>query len=115
MYASNQGKLNILNLATSIRSQYYSVVFFTFSINKSELTKCKLDQIAGPKQYYSVLLFLLFLSFGHFWSSGFLFIRSSGFSLLDQLSKFNQDLDQRDNLNVFFGNLVNICSDFLHK
>ena len=43
--------------------------FFTFSINKSKLTICKLDRILGTKQFFLFFwssVFLYFWSFGHF-------------------------------------------------
>ena len=54
------------------------------------MTKCKLDQILGSKQYPQSYggFFLLFHSYGHFyffiWSFGFLFIRSCGFGPIGQ-------------------------------
>ena len=56
------------------------------------MTKCILDRILDSKQYFQFYSFLLFWSYGNFylfiWSSCFLFIQSSGFGLMNQLSKF---------------------------
>ena len=54
-------------------------------INTSKLTKCKLEQILGSKQYYLVLLFF---AFSVEWSVGFLFIWFSGFGLRYQLRQY---------------------------
>ena len=56
--------------------------FFSFSIYTSKLGKCKLDRVLGEKTVLFVLWFLLFWSDLVYWSSGLLFIRSSGFGLI---------------------------------
>ena len=58
-----------------------------------KLSECKLDQILGTKQYFRSYGFLVVRSYGYFYlvfqSSGFLFIWSSGFGLMDQLLPFS--------------------------
>ena len=62
--------------------------FLDFSTNTSKLN-IESAPILGSKQYYSFFQYNVFFAFSvlwsFFWSSGFLFIRFSGFSLLDQL------------------------------
>ena len=59
--------------------------FLSFSINRSELTKLTLDRILGSKRFFQFYWSYVFGPLIIFLSSGFLFIRSSGFGLSYQL------------------------------